>query len=93
MSEMIERVARALAPTSWAALGTGDTLAHKNRRTASTRHARLAIAAMREITDAMIDAAFDHPDQMDHQQSDANAFERQWKTAIDFIVVDTKAPA
>jgi hypothetical protein len=44
---MIERVARALAPLAWAALGLADTLAHKNRRAASLRHARAAIEAMR----------------------------------------------
>ena len=47
MSEMVERVARALAPLAWAALGTGDTLAHENRRKASLRHAKAAIEAMR----------------------------------------------
>lgn len=53
--EMVERVARALAPLSWAALGLADTLAHKNRRTASLRHARAAIEAMRDPTDAMVE--------------------------------------
>jgi cobalamin biosynthesis protein CbiD len=45
--EMIENVARALAPIAWAALGTGDTLAQVSRRTASLRHARAAIEAQR----------------------------------------------
>lgn len=44
----LEQVARALAPLSWAALGVGDSGAHKNRRTASLRHARAAIFALRE---------------------------------------------
>jgi hypothetical protein len=54
MSEVVERVARALAPLAWAALGTGDTLQQKNRRTASIRHARAAIEAMREPSKAMV---------------------------------------
>lgn len=49
-SEMVERVARALEPLSWAALGSGDTLVHKTRRTSSLRKARAAIEAMREPT-------------------------------------------
>lgn len=56
MSEMVEGVARALAPSSWAALGTGGTVAHKNRRTASLRHARKAIEAMRDYTPVVYDA-------------------------------------
>jgi hypothetical protein len=43
-----EHVARAIAPLAWAALGLADTLAQENRRTASLRHARAAIAAVRE---------------------------------------------
>lgn len=43
--EVVEAAARALAPIAWAALGTGDTLAQKNRRTASVRHARAALTA------------------------------------------------
>lgn len=62
MSEMIERVARALAPLAWAALGTGDTLAHANRRKASGRHARAAILAMQQATPSMVKAVDDHPD-------------------------------
>jgi hypothetical protein len=54
--DMVERVARALAPLSWRALGLCDTLAHKNRRKASLRHARAAIEAMREPNDRMVDA-------------------------------------
>lgn len=53
---MVDRVARILEPQAWAALGAGDTLAYKNRRTSSLRKARAAIEGMREPTDAMIDA-------------------------------------
>ena len=56
MSEMIERVARVLEPLSWAALGTGDTLAFKNRRTSSLWKARRVIEPMRCPTEEMIDA-------------------------------------
>lgn len=55
VSEPVERVARALAPSSWAALGTGDTLAHQNRRTASLRHARKAIEVLRDFTPVVYD--------------------------------------
>ncbi|MDE2106771.1 MAG: hypothetical protein KGL39_56675 [Patescibacteria group bacterium] len=55
---IVEKVARALAPASWAALGTGDTLAHANRRKASLRHACAALAVAgeelaRDIEDKM----------------------------------------
>ncbi len=57
----IEAVARALAPMAWAALGTGDTLAQKNRRQASLRHASAAIlaftAALREPSEGIVRAA------------------------------------
>lgn len=50
---MIEKVAKVLEPQAWAALGTGDTLAYKNRRTSSLRKARLALEAMRKPDDPM----------------------------------------
>lgn len=53
MSEMIERVGRILEPQAWAALGIGDTLAYKSRRTSSLRKARAAIEEMRTPTEAM----------------------------------------
>lgn len=53
MNDMIERVARALAPLAWATLGLSDTLANQATRTASLRRARAAIKAMREPTEAM----------------------------------------
>lgn len=53
MNPMVEKVARVLEPQAWAALGVGDTLAYKNRRTSSLRKARAAIAAMSEPTDHM----------------------------------------
>lgn len=45
----VERVARALAPKAWAAFGKIGIygLAQVSRRTASLRHARAAIAAMK----------------------------------------------
>jgi len=46
--EMREKIARALAPLAWAALGTGDTLSQKNRRTASLRHADAVLTAIGE---------------------------------------------
>lgn len=58
MTTMIERVARTLEPQAWRALGIGDTLAYKNRRTSSLRKARAAIEAMREPTDAMADEGY-----------------------------------
>lgn len=57
MTEMVERVARVLEPQAWAALGIGDTLAYKNRRTSSLRKARAVIESMREPTFKMLRAA------------------------------------
>lgn len=57
-TSMVEKVARALAPLSWAALGLADTLAHKNRRTASIRHARAAILALRETNKRVLEDGF-----------------------------------
>lgn len=55
--ELLEAVARSIAPLSWAALGLADTLAHKNRRTASLRQARAALLAacakLKEPSEAM----------------------------------------
>lgn len=59
---MITRVARILEPQAWAALGTGDTLAYKNRRTSSLRKARAAIETMKEPTDEMIVAGYNAAD-------------------------------
>lgn len=56
MSEMSERIARKLEPQAWAALGIGDTLAYKNRRTSSLRKAKLVLEAMREPTEGMVEA-------------------------------------
>lgn len=53
---MVERVARILEPQAWAALGVGDSLAYKHRRTSSLRKARKAIEAMRIPTMQMISA-------------------------------------
>ena len=47
----IEAVARVLEPQAWAALGIGDTLAYKSRRTSSLRKARHVLEAA---------AAWDH---------------------------------
>ena len=51
---MIEQMARAIAPKAWAYFDRGDqTMAQEHRRTASLRHARAALAAAREPTDTM----------------------------------------
>jgi len=52
-SEMIEKAARILEPQAWAALGTGDTLAYKNRRTSSLRKARAVLQALMDPTPGM----------------------------------------
>lgn len=57
MTTMIERVARVLEPQAWAAQEHGDSVAYRNRRTASIRKARAAIEAMREPTEGMHEAA------------------------------------
>lgn len=46
MTPTRETIARALAPIAWAALGLADTLAQKNRRTASLRHADAVLRAL-----------------------------------------------
>lgn len=56
MGSMVEKIARVLEPQAWAALGTGDTLAYKNRRTSSLRKARAALQALMEPTPGMIEA-------------------------------------
>jgi len=53
---MVEKVARRLEPQAWAALGTGDTLAYKNRRTSSLRKARAVLNEIREPDDEMAKA-------------------------------------
>lgn len=45
---VIERVARILEPQAWTAIGTGDTLAYRNRRTSSLRKAKAALNAIQE---------------------------------------------
>lgn len=46
MTPTRETIARAVAPVAWAALGLADTLAQKNRRTASLRHADAVLRAL-----------------------------------------------
>lgn len=46
--ELVEAMARALAPLAWASPETNDTLAQVNRRKASLKHARAALTAARE---------------------------------------------
>lgn len=58
MDDMVERVARALAPIAWAALETGDTLAQQSRRTASLRHAKTVLEAIREPTEVMVSEGY-----------------------------------
>lgn len=53
---MIERVARVLEPQAWTVAGEADSIAYRNRRTASLRKARAAIEAMREPTAASVSA-------------------------------------
>lgn len=48
MTPIRETIARAVAPVAWAALGLADTLAQKNRRTASLRHADAVLRALDE---------------------------------------------
>lgn len=46
-----EQIARVIAPLSWAALGTADTLAHRDRRTSSLRKADAILAIKQEKPD------------------------------------------
>lgn len=65
--EIAEIIAHPIEPLSWAALGNGDTLAHRNRRVSSERKAARILAALtaagfvvvpKEPTAVMRDAAF-----------------------------------
>lgn len=58
MSEMVERVARALCPDAWLVSESGlHALVCWDTEQERARHkARAAIAAMREPTDAMVEA-------------------------------------
>lgn len=85
MSKVLERVARALEPQAWAALGTGDTLAYKNRRVSSLRKARAAIEAIREPTEEMMQAACDAAFQPVSLTSE-EAYELGWRSMIDAIL-------
>jgi hypothetical protein len=61
--EMIERVARALSPVSWAALDNGSSKPgdhHQVYRDHSLVLATAALAAMREPTEAMIRQGIQH---------------------------------
>lgn len=50
---MVEKIAREIEPLSWAALGAGDTLAHKERRTSSLRKAKRILETLLEPTAEM----------------------------------------
>jgi hypothetical protein len=55
---MVERIAHILEPQAWVALGAGDTLAYKNRRTSSIRKAIAVLKVMVEPNDEMINEAW-----------------------------------
>jgi len=44
MTDLRDMVARVLEPQAWAALGVGDSLAYKSRRTSSERKAAKILA-------------------------------------------------
>jgi hypothetical protein len=46
MTDAREIIAREIEPQSWAALGAGDTLAYRNRRTSSDRKAIRIVQAL-----------------------------------------------
>ena len=60
MTEMVKKIALAIAPAAWVAyrkIGTGgDSIAQENRRKASLKHARAALETMRKPTEAMLRA-------------------------------------
>lgn len=57
MSEMIERVARALDPDMWQAMDSGSHM--PTSKALSLSHARAAIEAMRTPAEAMVHAGID----------------------------------
>lgn len=56
LPDSAETLARILEPQAWAALGIGDTLAYKNRRTSSLRKAAAILAVLSDPTDVMLTA-------------------------------------
>jgi hypothetical protein len=90
---MIEKVARAIAPKAWDNLKTGHgSSAQISRRTASLRHARAAIAAMREPGEAALiagakaeESAFDG---CGVGVEPLLAFEIGWKATIDAMMAE-----
>lgn len=54
--KLIEAMAKALAPKAWGPLTEGSYLAQDNRRKASLKHARAALAAAREAGYAVVPA-------------------------------------
>lgn len=83
MRRMVNRVAEAIWMANQPEGAPGWNELNFNEQDTVEIIAKAAIMAMYEPTKEMVKAAFDHPDQLDHQRSDANAFIRQWKTAID----------
>jgi hypothetical protein len=56
MGETIrERIARILEPQAWRALGAGDTLAYRSRRTSSQRKADAILNILSERAEKMAD--------------------------------------
>lgn len=78
--EMVELVGRVLEPQAWTALGLGDTLTYKNRRTSSLRKARAAIEAMMEPTDDMVEAFYGNV--VMTSEGSAVGFALGWRAAL-----------
>lgn len=76
MQSIRERIARRLEPKAWAALGTGDSLAHRNRRTSSLRKADAVLEELREPDEGMLIAFHD-------AWQDGKDFADQWRAVID----------
>lgn len=55
VADSAETIARILEPQAWAALGIGDTLAYKNRRTSSLRKAGVILAQLQRHRDSVIE--------------------------------------
>lgn len=91
-TEMIERVARAFEPTIWEIphfLADGSAIQKRyidDRQKRSLEKARAAIQAMREPTEAMLEAGHEVVAGFYTRGYDCPAFEDSWRAAIDAIL-------
>ena len=93
MSEMVERVARAIDPVAYRMRGLHST---RNRWPQVRKNARAAIEAMREPTKEILQAAHDGPLMADEHHMDEKTerwLTEMWQAMIDEILRDGAEPS